>query len=775
MGAIQSTSGRVTASFSIGEASVMDPVPVLEFNRYQGNELAERIRRQAVSGQDTITVGSPGGTWRVDVSSTESPVTPDGQVAQQMLFRFTLAEGACHDASVGVAFHLRDWSEDVHVFMPGAVYRGNRFRSYPCGWYGCYEPQDAGPDADQIVAEIPRLERMEGSLSRIQLLSRDLTTPAVGFWHPVNKEAVFLVTGQGIAKGDTLFEITENPGHNDAWVRFTLPGVRENHYYNLDGKQPSPDHGVTFTAGETVDLKLAVYRFPCEDLKRFHKFFFGIRKRDMPDRTELPGVTLSRAQELQHKVVAEDRWSEQHKLFWDENKASWYFQTGWTGGMMKDYPVCATGSDVDRKHVAAALQTYNGGWAPSGLMYGRFDREGYWGGDNVVPEFGPLANRPYMKDWTLSRRHGDVLIYLLKTARLIRRQQPDCGLPPDFLRNLRTTADVLCRTFAKSGQLGQYLDLVTGDVRVGGSTAAANIPSGLLLAWREFDDQKYLATARALARQLYDRYAADGNMNGTPADILQSPDSEGPTLLLDSLCELYDATGDAQWLRKAEHCAWLLATWVGSYDYDFSRHFPGCEFQRLNLKTVGAVFASCQNRIGVPGLCVSSGVSLLRLYRATGEVRYLELLRDIAFCLMRAMARPERPSYGEDGTLIPAGWIAERFSTPDVHMPGVFWKASTPWCQTAMMLTCLELPSLYVVADRAFVCAFDTIRVEAVQTGLHGLELTVTNPTDFPARYTVMLETSAELKKPLPEFHFGKFMPFDFQPHETRLITLPTT
>ena len=136
------------------------------------------------------------------------------------------------------------------------------------------------------------------------------------------------------------------------------------------------------------------------------------------------------------------------------------------------------------------------------------------------------------------------------------------------------------------------------------------------------------------------------------------------------------------------------------------------------------------------------------------------------------MSRPERPSYGEDGKPIPAGWIAERFSTTDVHLPGTFWNASTPWCQTALMLFCLEVPSLYVVTDQAFVHAFDTILVDAVHADSNRLELTVTNPTAFPARYQLMQETSADLTKPLPPFHFTKFMPVNLAPGQTTTFAL---
>jgi len=754
------------------KAPMISHSPVCEFNTYQGNRLLDRIRIPVSEDSHPCGLHTPDGAWQVERSNCELPPEA-GAAIHRMHFCFTRMAGPCHEASVGVAFPLPGWSEDVHAFMPGALYQGNRFRAYPCGWYGCYLPEDTGADAGQIVADIPRLNRDKGGASRVQLLTRDLTTPAVGFWCPKRKEAVVFLTDQGSDKGDTLIEIDENPEHDGACLRFTLPGVREDTMHTLEGFVPSPDRGAAFATGETMTLHLMIHQFSCNDLREFHRFFFSIRKQGLPDRPELPGLTLSRARELQHHPVAEHRWSEQHQLFVDEPEPPWYFQTGWTGGMMKDYPVYATGTTADRAHVETALRTYNTGWSPSGLMHGRFDVSGVWTGDNAVPGFRPLENQPHMRNWTLSRRHGDVLLYLLKTARFIRHENPAWKPPADFYQKIRGSADVLCRTFESHGQLGQYLDQVTGGIRLGGSTAAASVPSGLVMAWREFGDTKYLETAKDLATQIYDQYTAHGNMNGTAADIMQSPDSEGPALLLESMCDLFDVTGDRRWLRMAEHGAWLLATWVSSYDYDFSRHFAHSEFQRLQLKTVGAVWASAQNRIGVPGLCVSSGLPLLRLYRATGEERYLELLRDIVHGQLRAISRPERPSYGEDGRQIPDGWLAERFSTTDVHMPATFWNASTPWCQTAMLLTCLEIPSLHVLTDTGVVHAFDTIRVDEVRRMGDGLRLTVTNPTSFPARYTVMWETSQNLAKPLQLHHFTRFDSFDLKPNETHFCIGP--
>ncbi|MCX6998204.1 MAG: hypothetical protein NTV49_14245 [Kiritimatiellaeota bacterium] len=691
------------------------------------------------------------------------------------MFRFRLVAGESRASSVGVALHLAHWSEDVYGCMPGAVYRGNRFRSYPdVGWYGHYAHADLGPEADQIIANIPRLSVAKGGPSGIRsMLSRSLATPAIGLWNPQLKEALWLMSDQGAACGDSLIEITENAEHTDAWIRFASPGVRPTSLYTGG----HVDRGHDFCAGETIALKLMAFSFACEDLACFFAQLFAIRKLEMPDRAELPGLTFSRALALQRPVI-DGRWSEQNRIFRDEleEQDPWYFQTGHCGGMMKDYPIYALDSARSGDRVKQALESYNQGWAPSGLMHGRMNPAGQWLGDCEIRD--GFAFPEYEQHMTMSRRQGDALLYLIKTARLIRRREPAWKPPEAFHANLKRLADVLCGAFNKFGQLGQYLDHRTGDVVLGGSTSAAGVPPGLVAAWREFGDRSYLDTAQALAHQLYHDYALRGDFNGTPADIMQSPDSEGAVLLLVSMMDLHVATNHRDYLQKARHVAWQLASWIKSYDYDFKRAFPGCTFATMNLKTVGALWASAQNLCGTPGLCVSSGLPLLELYRFDGDLRYLELLRDITHCVFRAVGRPELRRQFPGTKPMNDGWIAERLNTTDMFNLtgfGEFWNASTPWCMTTLMLICLEIPSLYVAADRPFVYPFDTVQVGAVQRRDGGLDVALSNPTDFPATYTVLMDKSRDGVKPLPEFFFEHFQRFDFAPRETRVVHLTTS
>ena len=82
-------------------------------------------------------------------------------------------------------------------------------------------------------------------------------------------------------------------------------------------------------------------------------------------------------------------------------------------------------------------------------------------------------------------------------------------------------------------------------------------------------------------------------------------------------------TGEDHWLVKARHIAHQCTSWCVSYNFEFPASSP---FGRLGFHTAGAVYPNVQNKHAAPGICVLSGDSLLRLFRATGERFYLELL-----------------------------------------------------------------------------------------------------------------------------------------------------
>ena len=110
----------------------------------------------------------------------------------------------------------------------------------------------------------------------------------------------------------------------------------------------------------------------------------------------------------------------------------------------------------------------------------------------------------------------------------------------------------------------------------------------------------------------------------------------------------------------------------------------------MGIKSVGSVIANCQNKHSAPGICSMSGDTLLELYEYTGDKRYYELIRDIAWNIPQYTSTEEVPIYSPEGTKLPAGYSFERVNMSDwegYDWIGSVWAGSCCWCETAAMLT----------------------------------------------------------------------------------------
>ncbi|MEM6380639.1 MAG: hypothetical protein AAF705_20820 [Bacteroidota bacterium] len=244
---------------------------------------------------------------------------------------------------------------------------------------------------------------------------------------------------------------------------------------------------------------------------------------------------------------------------------------------------------------------------------------------------------------------------------------------------------------------------------------------------------------------------------------MQNLDSESSYALLESFILLYEHTGASKWLNYAEEMARQFATWVMSYNYEFSANTT---LGKLGVQTLGSVFANTQNKHGAPGICTHSGVALLRLYRATGNLKYLELLQDITKHLPQNLSHPLRPIEG-----MKMGWMSERVSTTDWYEGiGELMYGST-WAETALMLTFIEVPGLYVQPDRSQFFVFDQIEVEKESENQKSFTLKITNPTQAPAAIKILVENSNASEKPLGENHLIDVPIINLSPGESILKT----
>jgi hypothetical protein len=254
----------------------------------------------------------------------------------------------------------------------------------------------------------------------------------------------------------------------------------------------------------------------------------------------------------------------------------------------------------------------------------------------------------------------------------------------------------------------------------------------------------------------FDAYVRKGFTTGGPGEICQCPDSESAFGLLESMVALYEATGSRDWIDKASDMANQCFSWCVSYDYQF----PSLStFGGLDMKTTGSVYANVQNKHAAPGICTLSGVSLLKLFRATGDKKYLELLQEITHNMTQYLSREDRPIPAVDGRIMPPGWMNERVEMSDWLEPvgEVFFGSC--WCEVSTMLSFTEVPGVYVQPDTGLVCAIDHVNAEIMENSGTEILLRLANPTRHDAEIKLLCESSDQMVYPLgplPQMKYKK-------------------
>jgi hypothetical protein len=222
-----------------------------------------------------------------------------------------------------------------------------------------------------------------------------------------------------------------------------------------------------------------------------------------------------------------------------------------------------------------------------------------------------------------------------------------------------------------------------------------------------------------------------------------------------ALMALYEVTGDRAWLEKSRNLANLATTWTVSYDYELPKT---TELGSLGAKLAGVVWASTQNKHGAPGICTSSGDPLFKIYRATGDRRYAELMRDII------------AAHGE--SIRPGGFTNERLTFCDADSRGSRGGHVTGWNELNGFLMALELPGVYVRTDKYEFYVFDRVEARVVKYGDNGVTLKLTNPTAYPASVTILAESASQAARPLGYNAFLRWPRVELRPAESRQVTI---
>jgi hypothetical protein len=367
------------------------------------------------------------------------------------------------------------------------------------------------------------------------------------------------------------------------------------------------------------------------------------------------------------------------------------------------------------------------------------------------------------------RKQADGLYFLIKAFHALHGQDAQWLLPAHWAAGTRRLADRFVDTFRRFGQLGQYLDCETGDVIVGGSTAAAMAPGALALAGQYFVQPEYIEVAEAIARQLDERDVRAGITTGGPGEILKCADSESAFAMLESFVVLYEVTGLAHWLDRAQAMAAQCLTWCASYDYAFP---PGSPFGRLDMRAAGSVWANVQNKHSAPGICTLSGDALFKLFRYTGNRLWLDQIQETAHNLPQYLSRADRP-VGWPPAMRP-GYMCERvnFSDWERHdnIGGCLFGSC--WPEVSLLLTAAELPGIYAQPDSGLLCVLDHVEARLVVADDATVTLECRNPTPFDATVRVCAESSAAARTILGQAASLRWPTLDIPAGATRVLAL---
>ncbi len=682
----------------------------------------------------------------------KSAPVPGEKEAIDLTLVFKLTRGSAISSGVAIVFDFPDWNTDNYVMIPASVYNGNRNRIVNRRYAAGLDRIDLyRKDLPLTTVDLPQLSPEPGMPSRIEVSACNATTPAMCFYNKKNRKAFIVLSEQGVRVGngimDNGFIIEESPDRSQVTFVISAPGVRERKPEFI-GFSASPDRGINWKSGDDLTLKLRLYLFETPDIAGVLEKFMSVRKTVTGTNHPRNLIPFSEITRLMTNNIDNRFYNGKDFRFYCPENADW-ISFGWVGGLMDTYPMLVLGDSLHLDRVSGTFDfAIPRAQGKAGYFYGALNFDGKCFGREGYDEYPEIC---------LTRKNGDVLFWMIKQFELLKAQGKANAIKPDWEKNIKRLAQAFDDTWKKDGQWGNFVNNQTGEVAVYNTTSGANAIGGLALASKYFNNPGWLKTAKEAAEFYYNHdFLGLGMTTGACADILQNADSESAAGLMTSLMVLYELTGDAMWLERSRNLANLCATWTVSYDYELPRD---TELARLGAKLAGVVWASTQNKHGAPGICTSSGDPLFKIYRATGDIRYAELMHDI----VHAHAEGIQPN----------GWITERLTYCDADSRGSRGTGGrTGWNELNGILMAMELPGIYLQTDKDEVYVFDHAEAKVLKRTKEGVVLSITNPTDFDAVISIFAETAADSEKPLGYTSFLKWPKVELKRGETGLFNI---
>lgn len=669
-------------------------------------------------------------------ASMTTQTLPHGQRVEITL---SFHEDVTYPMNFSFSMEAEQWEKSNYVLMPGAVYNGNRFRSLPLPYPPYYAPPQNSPFTDgEVITSIPHLD-MEKTQSRISLLSGDMASPLCGFYDFNNHSGSGLLSEHQCGGYYTGFTVDENQVDRQASFVLSVPGVREQMQYFFgdqnDGQDfrpdvsaPSQDTGAWFKQGETLTLTACVFHWQQISLP---DFFMLVN--DSKTTLEIPNhfynVPFYKAYESVKEKYQRDNFTEEgyYSVGTDSNLPQQCWQAGWIGGGINSYPFLLEDSSEARQRAVSTLRfIFSRLQHPTGWVYGMYGNGKFYGDD-----FGSNSDTIL-----LVRKNADLLYFVIKQLLWLSENQHSTI---EFEQPVKELCDAFVRLFRKYRQLGQFIDIATEEIVVGNSAGACMAVGALALASEYFQTAEYLDVAEQLGEYYYNNYVEKGMLNGCPGEICQAPDSEAAFAMLESYVQLYETTRKSIWLSYAEYTCEIAMTWVMSYDFVFPEHSTAA---KRRVHSSGTVFANAQNKHSAPGICTLSGNSLLKLFRFTGNAKYLQDLHAIAHSLPQYVSLAEDPEFTLEKKYLPPGYMNERVQTSDwegKETVGEFLYGSN-WPEVSMLLTFVEVPGVYVDFASRTMQIFDHVECFVRLWDQDSAHLEIYNPTAYSTIVTLLAD-----------------------------------
>lgn len=539
--------------------------------------------------------------------------------------------------------------------IPGAFYKENRFesnfRKYPRYDY-------KGGDASQMVSDYWAFRADRAAL------------PAVFAWNDGICGA--LCADEMSELGLNGLGFRGNAEGTQIWLDFPY---REEPVTFVGEPVPAPaDIAVyTFRPGDRFKLSFKVYA-AAADPHAYNPFVRQMYKLHKATNGLNPWMGLEEAAELTAYGLFTWHYHPEHQILYEtaafdrelNNNVKKmgdrpHMHVGWVSGAPYAASLLKYGrSHGNKAYVEAGIGVLDkiaSGLAPNGTFWASWIVDRGW-----TTGWNPKNT------WLQARTIAEATLFMVRA--LASEREAGADPHPEWEHAVLSNLNFAVSHQREDGNFGSYYHCETGGVEEWDGAGGILWIAALLEGAAYFSVPDFAAAA-VKAGPYYERFVRDEYIYGAPEDVHLTPTSEDAYNAVVAYVLLYEHDANPTWLELAKSAA----DWMMTFRWTYNLQFPRFSFlAQYDFRSRGADQASASNQhLHNYGLfCVPE---MLRLWKHSGDVYYLDRTRDHISCFLQFIAR-------EDGDFNAyKGMVTERFYNTNCFQPkGMMLTLSHSWC-----------------------------------------------------------------------------------------------